>query len=74
MYLKIKFSCFQVPVWSSVSVAGVKFRELNENFGKEGDSENWNQCFEQVCQGYYRYIFIIFFCEIFFLILISGQL
>ena len=41
-----------MPVWSCVSVAGVRLQELNEKFGKEGDGENWNECFDQVFQGY----------------------
>lgn len=40
-----------VPVWSSVSIAGVRLSELHPNFGKQNDSENWNECFNQVCQS-----------------------
>ncbi|KAG5676407.1 hypothetical protein PVAND_006245 [Polypedilum vanderplanki] len=45
-----------VPVWSGVNVAGVCLRDFNPNIGKEDDSENWNQCHDEVVNAAYEVI------------------
>lgn len=42
-----------VPVWSSVSVAGVPLRDLNAQLGTDQDPENWKDIHRQVlCSPY----------------------
>lgn len=45
-----------VPVWSGVNIAGIRLREINENAGLEGDSENWDQCHKDVVNAAYEVI------------------
>lgn len=45
-----------VPVWSGVNIAGIRLREINENAGLEGDSENWNECHKDVVNAAYEVI------------------
>nr|XP_049693286.1 L-lactate dehydrogenase isoform X1 [Helicoverpa armigera] len=45
-----------VPVWSSVNIAGVRLRDLNQNFGLETDEENWQETHTQVVQSAYEVI------------------
>lgn len=41
---------FTVPLWSSVSVCGIRLRDINPNIGTPSDPENWNQVFTTVIQ------------------------
>jgi L-lactate dehydrogenase len=35
------------PVWSSVSIAGVNFQEINPEIGLENDAENWSKIHQE---------------------------
>ncbi|XP_053956184.1 L-lactate dehydrogenase-like [Anastrepha ludens] len=45
-----------VPVWSGVSVGGVRFSDLNKCIGSEGDTDGWNEIHKQVVKAAYEVI------------------
>jgi L-lactate dehydrogenase len=45
-----------VPIWSGVSVAGVRLCELTPKIGKSDDDENWNDIHTQVVKSAYEII------------------
>lgn len=45
-----------VPVWSSVNVAGVRLRDLNQELGTPKDKENWGEIHKQVVSSAYEII------------------
>lgn len=45
-----------VPVWSGVSVAGVRLRDLNAAMGTDDDSEDWKQVHKEVVAAGYQII------------------
>nr|XP_022915803.1 L-lactate dehydrogenase B chain-like isoform X2 [Onthophagus taurus]XP_022915804.1 L-lactate dehydrogenase B chain-like isoform X2 [Onthophagus taurus] len=40
-----------VPVWSAVSVSGVRLREVNPNLGTDDDPEDWQEIHKQVVES-----------------------
>ncbi|KAK9747456.1 lactate/malate dehydrogenase, NAD binding domain [Popillia japonica] len=40
-----------VPVWSAVSVSGVRLREVNPNLGTDNDPEDWQELHKQVVES-----------------------
>ncbi|XP_043683161.1 L-lactate dehydrogenase-like [Vespula pensylvanica] len=45
-----------VPLWSSVNVAGVRFRDLKPNIGTSKDEEHWGELHKQVVESAYEVI------------------
>lgn len=45
-----------VPLWSSVNVAGVRFRDLNPDIGTAKDEEHWDELHKEVVQSAYEVI------------------
>lgn len=46
----------EVPVWSRVNVAGTPLLSLDPNLGTSGDTQDWNNIFEQVKNAAYEII------------------
>ncbi|KAK2585736.1 hypothetical protein KPH14_010347 [Odynerus spinipes] len=45
-----------VPLWSTVNVAGVRFRDLKPDIGTSKDEEHWDELHKQVVQSAYEVI------------------
>lgn len=45
-----------VPLWSSVNVAGVRFRDLKSDIGTDKDDEHWDELHKEVVQSAYEVI------------------
>ncbi|KAF7380898.1 hypothetical protein HZH66_014274 [Vespula vulgaris] len=45
-----------VPLWSSVNVAGVRFRDLKPDIGTSKDEEHWGELHKQVVESAYEVI------------------
>uniref|UniRef100_W8BJU3 L-lactate dehydrogenase n=1 Tax=Ceratitis capitata TaxID=7213 RepID=W8BJU3_CERCA len=45
-----------VPVWSAVSVGGIRFRDLSKCAGAEGDTDQWHEVHNQVVKAAYEVI------------------
>ncbi|KAJ8737329.1 hypothetical protein PYW07_000600 [Mythimna separata] len=45
-----------VPVWSTVNIAGVRLRDINDNIGQDCDDENWKDIHTQVVQSAYEIV------------------
>lgn len=42
------FLFFQVPVWSAVSLMGVKLKDINKDIGSKIDPEKWNDIHDKI--------------------------